>query len=48
MRRYTERIQVTLPKEQKERLKERAKLEGISLSELARRITSQFGESLDK
>ena len=48
MRRYTERIHVTVPKEQKVRLKERAKLEGVSLSELARRITQQFDESLNQ
>ena len=41
MRRYTERIRFTLPIEQKERLRLRAELEGISMSELLRRILSQ-------
>jgi hypothetical protein len=38
MKRYTEQVQVTLPTEQKRLLQLRAKRDGISLSELMRRI----------
>jgi predicted HicB family RNase H-like nuclease len=37
MRRYTERIDFTLPVQAKERLKAAARREGVSMSELVRR-----------
>jgi predicted HicB family RNase H-like nuclease len=40
-KRYTERLSFTVPKDVKERIKLRAKLEGISLSELVRCITDE-------
>jgi metal-responsive CopG/Arc/MetJ family transcriptional regulator len=46
MRRYTARIDVTLPKWMKAKLRERAKLEGVSMSEVMRRATREFNESL--
>jgi hypothetical protein len=48
MRRYTERIRFTLPSDEKERLRLRAKLEGISLSELLRRILDKDIPGLKK
>jgi metal-responsive CopG/Arc/MetJ family transcriptional regulator len=45
MRKYPARIDVTLPKEMKAKLRERAKLENISMSEVIRRATRNFRES---
>lgn len=42
---FTVRMSFTVPKGMKAKLKERAALEGISMSELMRRITRGLGES---
>ena len=45
MKKYSARMSITIPKGVKAKLKERASLDGISMSELMRRITRGLGES---
>lgn len=42
MSKYTQRVGFSLPVEVKDRIKEAARREGISMSELIRRITRDF------
>ncbi len=46
MRNYTVQMNFTVPKGVKAKLRARAELEGVSMSEIVRRATRDLGESL--